>query len=72
MNLWSRICMLLHVRADAALDRAEDPRQTLDYACDRQRALLREGRRRAEQREHEEAHRGMVPQNVRTTAAWTA
>ncbi len=44
MNLWSRICMLLHVRADAALDRAEDPRQTLDYACDRQRALLREVR----------------------------
>jgi len=41
MSLWSRILLLLRVRTTAALDRAEDPQQTLDYAYRQQQDLLR-------------------------------
>lgn len=40
MNLWSRIRMFFTVKTEAALDGAEDPRETLDYAFSRQRELL--------------------------------
>jgi phage shock protein A len=40
MNLWTRIQMFLHMKTEAALDGAEDPRETLEYAYHRQRELL--------------------------------
>lgn len=36
MNLWHRFLMLLRIRSTKALDRAEDPRDTLDYSYERQ------------------------------------
>ena len=40
MDLWSRLKLLLGVKASSALDRAEDPRQVLDYAYGQQQELL--------------------------------
>ena len=41
MGLWSRIQLLLRMKAGAALDRAEDPREVLDFAYTQQLELLR-------------------------------
>ena len=41
MGLWSRILLFFKIKTGAALDRAEDPRQTVDYAYGQQQALLR-------------------------------
>src|SRR5919198_592863 len=41
MGLWSRTLMLFRIRTSAALDRAEDPREVLDYAYSQQLELLR-------------------------------
>jgi phage shock protein A len=40
MGLWSRLKLLLGTKASSALDRAEDPRQVLDYAYSQQQLLL--------------------------------
>src|SRR4051794_6271055 len=45
MSLWSRFWFLYRVRTTAALDRLEDPRETLDYAYDQQQEMLGEVRR---------------------------
>jgi len=44
MGLFSRFQLLLRARASAAMDRAEDPRETLDYAYEQQHELLRKVR----------------------------
>ena len=44
MGLWSRIMLLFRTNANAALDRAEDPRLTFDYAYAQQQELLRKVR----------------------------
>ena len=41
MGLISRILMVFKAKASAALDRAEDPRQLVDYAYSQQQELLR-------------------------------
>ena len=40
MGLWSRMRLLFRAKASSALDRAEDPRQVLDYAYSQQQQLL--------------------------------
>ena len=40
MGLWSRMKLLFTTKASSALDRAEDPRQVLDYAYNQQQVLL--------------------------------
>jgi phage shock protein A len=40
MSLWSQFTTYLRVRVAAVLDRAEDPRETLDYAYAQQQELL--------------------------------
>ncbi len=40
MGLWQRFTMIFKSKANKALDRAEDPRETLDYSYQRQRELL--------------------------------
>ena len=40
MSLWSRIRLVLRAGVSSALDRAEDPRQVLDYAYNQQQELL--------------------------------
>ncbi len=45
MSIFSRIAMLFKVRANAALDKAEDPGQTMDYAYTRQLEQLQELKR---------------------------
>jgi phage shock protein A len=40
MGLWSRLRLLFATRASSALDKAEDPRQVLDYAYSQQQLLL--------------------------------
>ena len=45
MGLWSRFWFQYRVRTSAALDRMEDPRETLDYAYDQQQDMLGEVRR---------------------------
>ncbi len=45
MSLWQRITMLFKSKAHKALDRAEDPRETLDYSYQRQTELLAKVRR---------------------------
>ena len=40
MSLWQRITMIFRSKAHKALDRAEDPRETLDYSYQRQQELL--------------------------------
>ena len=44
MGLWSRFALLFRSKTNAALDRAEDPRETLDYAYTQQQELLRKVR----------------------------
>jgi phage shock protein A len=45
MSLWSRLKLIFRSKASRALDRAEDPRETLDYSYSRQIELLQEMRR---------------------------
>ena len=45
MGLWQRFKMIFSSKANAALDRAEDPRQTLDYSYEKQLELLQKVRR---------------------------
>jgi phage shock protein A len=40
MSLWKRISLIFRSKANKALDRAEDPRETLDYSYQRQLDLL--------------------------------
>jgi phage shock protein A len=44
MSLWSRIKLLFKFKTSAALDRAEDPREVLDYAYGQQQDFLRKVR----------------------------
>jgi len=45
MSLWKRISLIFKSKASKALDRAEDPRETLDYSYQRQVELLGKVRR---------------------------
>ena len=45
MGLWQRFVMIFRSKANKALDRAEDPRETLDYSYQRQVELLSKVRR---------------------------
>jgi phage shock protein A len=45
MGLWQRFTMIFKSKANQALDRAEDPRQTLDYSYEKQLELLQKVRR---------------------------
>jgi len=45
MGLWERIKVIFGAKANAALDKAEDPRQTLDYSYEKQLELLQKVRR---------------------------
>jgi len=45
MSLTRRIAMLFRAKANKALDRAEDPREMLDYSYERQLELLQQVRR---------------------------
>lgn len=45
MSLMRRLVMLFRAKANKALDRAEDPRETLDYSYERQLELLQQVRR---------------------------
>ena len=45
MGLWQRFTLLFKSKANTALDKAEDPRETLDYSYEKQLALLQKVRR---------------------------
>lgn len=45
MSLWGRLRSLFRMKASKALDRVEDPRETLDYSYERQLDLMQEMRR---------------------------
>jgi phage shock protein A len=45
MSLMKRLSMIFRAKASKALDRAEDPRETLDYSYERQREMLTKVRR---------------------------
>ena len=45
MGLWQRFKMIFKAKANKALDRAEDPRETLDYSYEKQLELLQKVRR---------------------------
>ena len=45
MSLMKRISMIFKAKANKALDRAEDPRETLDYSYQRQMEMLTKVRR---------------------------
>ena len=45
MGLWQRFTLIFKSKANKALDRAEDPRETLDYSYQRQLDLLAKVRR---------------------------
>jgi phage shock protein A len=45
VSLWSRLRLLFRMRTQSALEEAEDPRQTLDYAYSRQLELQQQMRR---------------------------
>ncbi|MEI7778902.1 MAG: PspA/IM30 family protein [Actinomycetes bacterium] len=45
MGLWQRFTMVFSAKASRALDRAEDPRETLDYSYEKQLELLAQVRR---------------------------
>ena len=45
MGLWQRFSMIFKAKASKALDRAEDPRETLDYSYEKQLELLQKVRR---------------------------
>src|SRR3954463_3362910 len=40
MSMWQRISLIFRSKANKALDKAEDPRETLDYSYQRQLDLL--------------------------------
>jgi len=44
MGLWSRIMMFFRIKTSSALERAEDPRQVLEYAYGQQQEFLRKVR----------------------------
>jgi len=44
-GIFSRMSMIFHAKTDKALDKMEDPRQTLDYSYQRQLELLQKVRR---------------------------
>ena len=45
MSMMKRISMIFRAKANKALDRAEDPRETLDYSYQRQVEMLAKVRR---------------------------
>ena len=45
MGLWQRASMIFKSKASKALDKAEDPRETLDYSYEKQLELLQQVRR---------------------------
>ncbi len=45
MGMWQRFTMIFKSKANKALDRAEDPRETLDYSYEKQLELLQKVRR---------------------------
>jgi phage shock protein A len=45
MGMWQRFTLIFRAKANKALDRAEDPRETLDYSYQRQLDLLSKVRR---------------------------
>ncbi len=45
MGLMRRLSMVFKSKASRALDKAEDPRETLDYSYERQLELLQQMRR---------------------------
>lgn len=45
MGLWSRLRAIFGAKANRALDRMEDPRETLDYSYEKQLGLLRDVKR---------------------------
>mgnify|MGYP006162585589 FL=1 len=45
MGVWQRMTMIFRSKANKALDRAEDPREMLDYSYQRQTELLTKVRR---------------------------
>jgi len=45
MGLWQRFTMIFKAKANKALDKAEDPRETLDYSYEKQLELLQKVRR---------------------------
>ena len=45
MSMMKRISMIFRAKANKALDRAEDPRETLDYSYQRQLEMLAKVRR---------------------------
>ena len=45
MGWFQRLLMIFRVKTDRALDRVEDPRETIDYAYGRQLELLQQMRR---------------------------
>src|SRR5215467_5144549 len=45
MGLWQRFTLIFKSKANKALDRAEDPRETLDYSYQKQLELLQKVRR---------------------------
>ena len=45
MGLWQRFKMVFKSKANKVLDKAEDPRETLDYSYEKQLELLQKVRR---------------------------
>src|SRR6201991_3840523 len=45
MSMWQRISLIFRSKANKALDKAEDPREVLDYSYQRQLDLLSKVRR---------------------------
>jgi phage shock protein A len=45
MSIMKRLSLIFHAKANKALDKAEDPRETLDYSYEKQRELLQKVRR---------------------------
>lgn len=45
MGLWQRFSAIIHAKADRAIDKMEDPRETLDYAYQRQMEMLQKVKR---------------------------
>jgi len=70
MSVWTRLRLLFNTEVSSALDRAEDPRQVLDYAYNQQQELLVSLRRglvdiaTAKQQLEQQAHRleARIPQ----------
>ena len=45
MSMWQRFSLIFRSKANKVLDKAEDPRETLDYSYQRQLDLLSKVRR---------------------------